>query len=123
MNRRNFLQFATGLIAPRFLITQNIAQNKPKKRSMKGWELYSWQDQKSWKFSVLIGTNRNKKLEEIKAPEVTLHNIKKLEQTLSELAKGEYITWLNIPGFSLPPLETVKEIRRYCKALGLMLPL
>jgi hypothetical protein len=102
-------------------MTQTMAQNSPKKRSMKGWELYSWQDKNAWKFSILIGTNRNKKLEEIKAPEVVLHSLKELERALFELAKGEYITWLNIPGFSLPPLKTVQEVRRYCKALGLIL--
>ena len=105
-------------------MTQTMAQNKPKKCSMKGWELYSWQNQKSWKFSVLIGTNRNKKLEEIKAPEVVLHSLKELERALFELAKGEYITWFNPLEFSelsLPPVATIKEIRRWCKALGLHL--
>ncbi len=124
MNRRNFLQFATGLIATRFLMTQTMAQNSPKKHSMKGWELYSWQDQKSWKFSILIGTNRNKKLEEIKAPKVVLHNFKELERALSKLAKDEYVTWFNPPAFpelSLPPKTAIEEIRGWCKALGLHL--
>jgi hypothetical protein len=124
MNRRNFLQFATGLIAARFLMPQTIAQNKPKKRSMKGWELYSWQNKNTWKFSILIGTNRNKKLEEIKAPKVVLHSLKELENTLEELATGEYITWFNPPEFSelsLPPGATIEEIRAWCKALGLHL--
>jgi hypothetical protein len=105
-------------------MTQTNAQKNPKKHSMKGWELYSWQEQNSWKFSILIGTNRNKRLEEIKAPEVVLHSLKELERALSELAKGEYLTWLNtsrIPGLSLPSLETVKEINQWCKALGLIL--
>jgi hypothetical protein len=105
-------------------MTQGTAQNKPKKRSMKGWELYSWQDERSWKFSILVGTNRNKKLEEIKASEVVLHNLKELERALFELAKDEYLTWLNPPKFpelSLPPIATIKKIRAWCKALGLHL--
>jgi hypothetical protein len=123
MDRRDFLQFATGLIAIRFLMTQTSAQNSPKRHSMKGWELYSWQDQKSWKFSILIGTNRNKKLEEIKAPAVVLHSLKELKQALSELAKGEYLTWdtSSFDWLKLPPLETVQTIHQRCKTLGLVL--
>ncbi len=105
-------------------MTQTIAQNKPKKRSIKGWELYSWQEQNAWKFSILIGTNRNKKLEEIKASEGLLHSLKELEGALSELLKGEYITWLNPPEFpelSLPPITAIEQIRRCCKVLGLHL--
>jgi hypothetical protein len=105
-------------------MTQTVAQNSPKKHSMKGFELYSWQENSAWKFSILIGTNRNKKLEEIKAPEVTLHNLKELERALSDLAKGEYVTWLKpsqLPELSLPPVATTEKIRRWCKALGLNL--
>jgi hypothetical protein len=126
MNRRSLLQFATKLIALRFLMNQTIGQNSPKRHSMKGWELYSWQDQESWKFSILIGTNRNKKLEEIKAPAVMLHSLKELEQALSELAKDQYITWFNPPAFpelSLPPVVTIEEIRAWCKTFGLYLQL
>ncbi len=36
--------------------------------SMKGYELYSWQDGDRWYFSVLVGTNRNKTLDEIRSP-------------------------------------------------------
>ena len=35
--------------------------------SMKGYELYSWQEGNTWKFSLLVGTNREKSLDEIKA--------------------------------------------------------
>ena len=40
--------------------------------SMKGYELYSWQEGGQWKFSVLIGTNREKTLDEIKSADVVL---------------------------------------------------
>jgi hypothetical protein len=91
---------------------------------MKRLELYSWQEYKAWEFSLLIGTNRNKQLEEIKAPQVLLHNLIKLKQVLSRLAKGEYLTWLissQLPALNLPPTATMKELRRCCKALGLQL--
>jgi hypothetical protein len=36
----------------------------PFAESMKGYELYSWQDGNTWKFSLLTGTNREKSLDE-----------------------------------------------------------
>jgi hypothetical protein len=35
---------------------------------MKGWELYSWQQDGKWKFSLLGGTNRAKSWSEVSAP-------------------------------------------------------
>ena len=42
---------------------------------MKGYELYSWQEGGQWKFSVLIGTNRKKTLDEIKSADVVLSGV------------------------------------------------
>jgi hypothetical protein len=123
MDRRNILQFVVGFIAARFFTVDSLAQNTPK-HAMKGFELYSWQEHGSWKFSLLVGTNRNKQLEEIKAPAVVLQNLEELKRKLAALDQGEYITWLNtsrIPGLSLAPVAMVQEMRRYCKTLGLIL--
>jgi hypothetical protein len=113
-----------GFIAARFFtVNSSVAQNIPR-HSMKGFELYSWQEHDSWRFSLLVGTNRNKRLEEIKAPAVVLQNLAELKRKLATLDKGEYVTWLNpskIPGLSLAPVVMVQEIRGYCKTLGLIL--
>src|ERR1051325_1013820 len=47
----------------------------PFPESMKGYELYSWKEGKQWKFSLLIGTNRDKTLEEIKSVDVVLPRV------------------------------------------------
>jgi hypothetical protein len=123
MDRRSILQFMVGFIATRYFTVDSVAQNTPK-HAMKGFELYGWQEQGSWRFSLLVGTNRNKQLEEIKAPAVVLQNLEELERKLAALDKGESITWLNtsrIPGLSLAPLAMVQEVRRCCKKLGLVL--
>ena len=52
--------------------------------SMKGYELYSWQDGGQWKFSLLIGTNREKTLEEIKSADVVLSGVDALSSTLKK---------------------------------------
>jgi hypothetical protein len=124
MDRRNILRLMVGFIAARFFtVNSSVAQNIPR-HSMKGFELYSWQEHDSWRFSLLVGTNRNKRLEEIKAPAVVLQNLAELKRKLATLDKGEYVTWLNpskIPGLSLAPVVMVQEIRGYCKTLGLIL--
>jgi hypothetical protein len=124
MDRRDILKLALGFIAARyFVVNSSMAQNIPK-HSMKGFELYSWQEHGSWRFALLVGTNRNKQLEEVRAPAVVLQNLKELERKLAILDKGEHISWLNtsgIPGLSLPPVVMVQEVRRYCKTLGLIL--
>jgi hypothetical protein len=39
---------------------------------MKGYELYSWQQDGQWVFSLLVGTNREKTLDEIQSPQARL---------------------------------------------------
>jgi hypothetical protein len=123
MDRRNFLKFVVAFIAARFFtVNSSMAQTIPK-HSMKGFELYSWQEHNSWRFALLVGTNRNKQPEEIKAPAVVLQNLEELKHKLAALDKGEYVTWLStsrIPGLSLAPVAMVQEVRRYCKTLGLV---
>ena len=68
---------------------------------MKGYELYSWQDGGQWKFSLLVGTNREKTLEEIPA--------------------GQYITWSSRETLSFPPDDIVQQVEQTCKDEGLIL--
>ena len=65
----------------------------PFAESMKGYELYSWQDGSTWKFSLLVGTNREKSLDEIKSADVVLSGVDALKTTLQKVPSGQYITW------------------------------
>jgi hypothetical protein len=87
--------------------------------SMKGYELYSWQQDGQWYFSVLIGTNREKNLEEIQASDVTLQGIDELQGVLESIPAGQYVTWLLPDGLAFPPDETIQEVEDACKAQGL----
>ncbi len=60
----------------------------PFAESMKGYELYSWQEDGQWKFSVLVGTNREKSLDEIKSTEVVVSGIDALTATLEKIPAG-----------------------------------
>lgn len=87
-------------------------------RSMKGWELYSWQTGDTWRFALMIGTNRLKGWDEIRAAEV-----RDVIAQLRELAEGETVIWVFGRGTqtALPPAETVDEIQDLCRRQGLEL--
>jgi len=59
--------------------------------SFKGWELYSWPADHSVKYSLLVGTNRNKTAAEIHAKPLGLGEV---EQKLGELAAGQDVIWV-----------------------------
>lgn len=88
---------------------------------MKGYELYSWRDGNQWKFSILVGTNREKSIEEIKSAEVVLSGVDALQSKLEEIPAGQYITWSSKETLSLPSEDIIKQIEQTCNDQGLIL--
>jgi hypothetical protein len=89
---------------------------------MKGYELYSWQSDGKWFFSLLIGTNRMKSIEEVTDPAVQLEGVAALKEQLAKLPAGEYVSWLPLdskPGAEYPPAEIMEDVRSFCSAQGL----
>lgn len=93
--------------------------------SLKGWELYSWQNGNDYNYSLLIGTNRLKTYEEVISNEITVFGIDSLKLLLAKLPEGEYIFWVgkswlssiwkeNYKNLGLPDEKTVNEIKAYC---------
>ncbi|MBK7096671.1 MAG: hypothetical protein IPH57_16995 [Saprospiraceae bacterium] len=93
--------------------------------SLKGWELYSWQNGNEYNYSLLIGTNRLKTYEEVISNEITVFGIDSLKLLLAKLPEGEYIFWVgkswlssiwkeNYKNLGLPDEKTVNEIKSYC---------
>lgn len=93
----------------------------PFPESMKGYELYSWQDGGQWKFSLLVGTNREKTLEEIKSADVVLAGVDALTSTLEKIPAGQSITWSSRETLSFPPNEIRSQVEQICKEKGLLL--
>jgi hypothetical protein len=93
--------------------------------SMKGWELYSWQEEGQWCFSLLEGTNRAKSIDEIQSPDTRLEGIEALRPALEGLESGEWVTWWD-PSWAgealeFPPADLVEEVRSVCEERGLHL--
>jgi hypothetical protein len=93
----------------------------PFAESMKGYELYSWQEGDQWKFSLLIGPNREKTLEEIKSADVVLSGVEALSSTLEKIPAGQYITWSSREMLSLPPEDIRNQVEKVCQDKGLIL--
>jgi hypothetical protein len=93
----------------------------PLGESMKGYELYSWQDGNQWKFSLLVGTNREKTLDEIKSSDVVLSSVDELKSALEKVPAGQYIAWSSKEMLSLPPADILKQVEQICKNEGLIL--
>jgi len=93
----------------------------PATESMKGFELYSWQDGGQWKFSLLVGTNREKTLDEIKSADTVLLGVDALESALEIVSSGQYITWSSKDGLSFPPDDIIKQVEQISKDKGLIL--
>jgi hypothetical protein len=111
----------------------------PLPRSMKGYELYSWQFDGQWNFVLMTSTNRLKSVDEITKGKdstgdfvrLSAHSVEGIKQHLQRLPKNEEIAWIGkrtreqfqaqAGPLSLPPTEIIAEIKAYCKQLGLNL--
>ena len=114
---------------------------EPLPPSMKGYELYSWQNGDQWVFTLMTGTNRLKTLAEITtAPDseradslikVSARGIAELESLLSRLPPNAEIFWMGSGslkqtgvepgGLSLPPQDVIAIVKEQCLRLGLIL--
>jgi hypothetical protein len=103
--------------------------------TMKGYELYSWQEKDGWHFTLITGTNRNKTPEEITSGEyfisetgwVNIHCVGKeaIKTALGKVAPGEWVTWhdgafvSNGSMLTLPPQDIIDDIKDYAIEHGL----
>jgi VCBS repeat-containing protein len=94
-----------------------------KEKSMKGYELYSWQADGAWHYALVVGTNRLKTFDEITSPSVAVKSLDELRSQLARLARGEEIVWTTWTDdrLTLPPQPVIDEIAKACQELSLTL--
>ncbi len=115
------------------------AGDGPLPHSMKGYELYSWELDSGWHFTLITGTNRNKSLEEIVSGEnkesedgwVDIHTlgVEGIKDVLSRVPEGEFVSWNGgqfvlpteqaVVKLVLPPADIVNEIKDHAEQHGL----
>lgn len=128
-------QEQSGLPTPSW---EKIPEQLP--QSMKGYELYSWQDGSTRVYTLVTGTNRAKSFDEITATEntddgdylkITVTNLEDLKKLLARLPVGEEVFWggINLEGevsagtvyFSYPPEEELQEVVQFSMQHGINL--
>ncbi len=92
----------------------------PLPESMKGYELYSWEENGQWRFSLLVGTNREKTIDEIKSADTVLPDVDMLTSTLEKIPSGQFVTWSSRETLSFPPDDVIQQIEQACKDAGLI---
>jgi len=106
-------------------------------RSFKGYELYSWEEEGQWHFTLITGTNRIKTIEEITSKEdfisetgwvkIQAVGADAIKDVLSRLPEGESVFWcdeLQIgqstdTDLQLPSEEIADAIQEYANQCGL----
>jgi hypothetical protein len=107
--------------------------------SFKGYELYSWEEDSQWHFTLITGTNRNKTMEEITSKQdyisetgwVKIHvvGLDAINAALSRLPEGEPVFWFDelymdqnagaAVDVKLPPEKFIIAIDEHAKLCGL----
>jgi hypothetical protein len=106
--------------------------NPPLPQSVKGYELYSWLQNDQWNYTLITGTNRDKTTQEIVTAGYTVNTdgwvnihvtgLNAIEQVISLLPAGEFVTWLSGPrsddpqfavNFALPTADDIAAIKAY----------
>lgn len=93
--------------------------------SIKGWELYSWNENSPWTYSLLIGTNAVKSLSQVKNNPIRIVGEDSLRILLTKLREEEEIfcigkqwlisTWNSDKGnIKLPPRDIRLYIKEFC---------
>ena len=141
MGNRGCLATAACLLAALLVACQSATPSivdAPLPRSDKGYELYSWQTNNQWHFTLITGTNRNKTLEEITSGEnmltedgwvrISVQGVDALKAVLHRLPQQENVFWadnrwppIHGSNMTLPPAAIVGEIKDYSSQLGLRL--
>ena len=85
--------------------------------SMKGWELYVWNQNGEAHFSLLPGTNRLKTADEI--TKAAVKGIEAIKPKLDELKAGESVSIHGRKLLEQPPAEPGRDVAAYCKNRGL----
>jgi hypothetical protein len=82
-------------------------------KAFKGMELNSWKDQGSdtWMYSLMLGTNRNKSVTEIRAKGVS--GLGDLKRQLGRLAHGEEVFWFSSQAFPHPDKARIEEVVQF----------
>ena len=91
-----------------------------------GWELYSWQNNSGWRYSLMVGTDKINTSEAVLSNPYNVNGREQLKLLIRSLPSGEEIVWFgpewiseNMKGltsiYEMPPLLTQYDIHSFCQ--------
>ncbi|UCG83187.1 MAG: hypothetical protein JSW38_13665 [Dehalococcoidia bacterium] len=119
--------------ANKLIAKLSISSTDKLPHSLKGYELYSWEEDNQWHFTLITGTNRTKTMEEITSKEdyisetgwVKIHVVgaDAIKDVLSRLPENEPVFWCDelyigqTTGINLqlPPEQIIDTIEKYAE--------
>ena len=123
----HFYLVISCLLVGGFICNQHIEKNQPRKKEsrgidfLKGYELYSWEKDEDWYFSILSGTNRAKSIQEITDSSLnTSIPFDVLVQRIDFLPISSQIFWSyknmssNKEHFDFPPDSVILKLEQIC---------
>jgi hypothetical protein len=130
----------TGYKPRKGLPSQGQSPTEPLPAGLKGYELYSWQADREWYFTLSSGTNRAKRVQEITSGEndiandrvkVTVQGVHDVELILERIPPDARVAWMgpqaikkrgDKPGVvALPSRRVVEDIKAHCDEQGVRL--
>jgi len=104
-------------------VQDSTGPEDPLAKSMKGYELYSWEYRGEWHFALLEGTNQINTGDEVTAQEVRVQGIEALRSALDELPEGEQVFWSaeSAPNMAFKDEKVVAQIKKHCRQSGIKL--
>ncbi len=122
----------TATLAPPFPTPEGLPLTLPS--SMKGYELYSWQNGAEWNFTLITGTNRSKSFDEIIAQgntisadgfiKISVTGMEEIQKVLGLLSKGEQVFWAGmdlggqVPSgtvyLTFPSQKMIDDLMQFC---------
>ncbi len=133
---------AASVTPPAPLPEVDLSQfSNPLPKSMKGYELVSWEVDGTWNFTLVTGTNREKTFEELMTPDssvndngfvkITVPGLGQIKEALGMLPEGSEVFWsgMSLAGqvpdgtvyFTYPSQAMVDEIASFCEENGIQL--
>jgi hypothetical protein len=94
------------------------------RKSLKGYEMYSYKRDGRWFFTFDVGLNRIRTAEDVPAAiegtSYTVQGVDQMKRLLGQMPQGEYLFWC---GYETPSSEFIPELRSISEELGLNLSL
>ena len=111
------LSMAQTSSAFRYKAATEDPKNAGKLKSMKGWDLYVWEEKGDTLCSLLAGTNAEKSDDQI--AKAAIKGVEAIKTELDKIEPGQHVLIMGQKRGDHPPQKAADELANYCTKIGL----